>query len=211
MVWRIFEVDESSNTVEFLNNGKAVIDTIVTAAMLDDTKTTIKKWNWPSIKKWDYTAPVKANGDKDGCYQDISYLRLADTYLLYAEALYKQGKNGEAIKWINKVRNRSQAISITEDDLVSGGMDLILDERARELFSEEERRETLIRVSQEGGKDERDVNNYFKRRTRQLNEIAGRDARGMNEYETPVLFPIPHEFIESNTGRVLENNPGYKN
>jgi hypothetical protein len=109
------------------------------------------------------------------------------------------------------VRNRSQAISITEDDLVSGGMDLILDERARELFSEEERRETLIRVSQEGGKDERDVNNYFKRRTRQLNEIAGRDARGMNEYETPVLFPIPHEFIESNTGRVLENNPGYKN
>ncbi|WP_028904070.1 RagB/SusD family nutrient uptake outer membrane protein [Prevotella sp. P6B4] len=211
MVWRIYEINESGNTVEFQNNGKAVIDTTVTAAMLDDTKTTIKKWNWPSIKKWDYIPPVKANGDKDGCYQDISYLRVADTYLLYAEALYKQGKNSDAVKWINKVRNRSNAVSITENDLVADGMDLILDERARELFSEEERRETLIRVSQEGGKDERDVNNYFKRRTRLLNEIAGRDARGMNDYETPVLFPIPHEFIESNTGRVLENNPGYKN
>lgn len=55
------------------------------------------------------------------------------------------------------------------------------------------------------------LDNYFKRRTRALNEIAGRDARGMNDYETPVLFPIPHKFIESNTGRPLTNNPGYKN
>ena len=189
MVWNIYQVNADGKTEEYLNNGKAVVDTTVTAAMLNDNKTTIKKWNWPSIRKWDYTAPVKANGDKDGCYQDISYLRLADTYLLYAEALYKDNKAGEAIKWINKVRNRSNAVSITESDLLSGGLDLILDERARELFSEEERRETLIRVSQEGGKDERALDNYFKRRTRALNEIAGRDARGMNDYEIPVLFP----------------------
>ena len=211
MVWNIYEVNAEGKIEEYLNKGKAVVDTTVTAAMLDDNKTTIKKWNWPSTRKWDYTAPVKANGDKDGCYQDISYLRLADTYLLYAEALYKQTKAEEAIKWINKVRNRSNAVSITESDLLSGGLDLILDERARELYSEEERRETLIRVSQEGGKDERALDNYFKRRTRALNEIAGRDARGMNDYETPVLFPIPHKFIESNTGRPLTNNPGYKN
>ena len=179
--------------------------------MLDDNKTTIKKWNWPSTRKWDYTAPVKANGDKDGCYQDISYLRVADSYLLYAEALYKQNKIEEAIKWINKIRNRANACSITETDLRQEGLDLILDERARELYSEEERRETLIRVSQVNCADERKVNNYFKRRVRQLNEIAGREARGMNDYETPVLFPIPHEFIESNTGRALKQNPGYKN
>lgn len=211
MVWNIYEVDASGVRKEYLNKGKAVIDTTVTAAMLDDTKTTIKKWNWPSTRKWDYDAPVKANGDKDGCYQDISYLRLADSYLLYAEALMKQQKYGEAVTWINKVRNRSKAVSLTEADLRQGGLDLILDERARELYAEEERRETLIRVSQEGGKDERDVNNYFKRRVRQLNEIAGREARGMNDYNTPVLFPIPHDFIESNTGFAIENNPGYTN
>jgi len=34
-------------------------------------------------------------GDKDGCYQDIVYLRLADTYLLYAEALLKNNQAGE--------------------------------------------------------------------------------------------------------------------
>ena len=209
MVWTINERNASGQISNYLNNGKAVIDTIVTDEMLDDNKTTIKKYNWPTTRKWDYTPPLIANGDKDGCYQDIVYLRLADTYLLYAEALYKNDQPGEAIRWINQVRNRSNAVSITEKDLVEKGLDLILDERSRELLSEEERRHTLIRVSQENGGDERDVNNYFKRRMRQLNEIAGRDARGMNDYDTPVLFPIPQEFIDSNTGRQLENNPGY--
>lgn len=209
MVWSINEVNASGQVVEFRNNGEMVIDTIVIESMLDDNKTTIKKYNWPTTRKWDYTPPVMANGDKDGCYQDIVYLRLADTYLLYAEALYKQDKLKEAVEWINKVRSRSHAVDITEADLSTGGLDLILDERSRELLSEEERRHTLIRVSQEGGKDERDVDNYFKRRMRQLNEIAGRDARGMNDYDTPVLFPIPQSFIDANTGRTLENNPGY--
>lgn len=71
MVWNIYQVNADGKTEEYLNNGKAVVDTTVTAAMLNDNKTTIKKWNWPSIRKWDYTAPVKANGDKDGCYPQI--------------------------------------------------------------------------------------------------------------------------------------------
>lgn len=209
VVWSINEKKANGQIAEFLNNGKMVVDTLVTQAMIDDNKTTIKKYNWPTTRKWDYVPPLIANGDKDGCYQDIVYLRLADTYLLYAEALYNEGKYGEAIKWINKVRNRSNAVSITESDLETGGVDLILDERSRELLSEEERRHTLIRVSQMNGGDERDVNNYFKRRVRELNEITGRNARGMNDYDTPVLFPIPQDFIDSNTGRVLQNNPGY--
>ena len=211
MVWNIYEVNQNGQLVEYIHKGKPVIDTVMSKSMFNDTKTTIKKFNWPSTRKWDYTPPVKANGDKDGCYQDISYLRIADTYLLYAEALYKAGRLTEAIEWINKIRNRSNAVSITETDLQKGGLDLILDERARELFSEEERRETLIRVSQEGGKDERAIDNYFKRRVRSLNEICGRKVRGMHEYDTPVLFPIPHGFIEANTGRKLVNNPGYTN
>ena len=169
----------------------------------------IKKYDWPTTRKWDYTPPILANAANDGHYADIVYLRLADTYLLYAEALYKSNQVGEAIKWINKVRNRSNAVSITEDDLRIGGMDFILDERSRELLTEEERRHTLVRVCQENGGDERDTNNYFKRRMRELNEIAGIAGRGMDEYETPVLFPLPQSFIDANTGNPLENNPGY--
>ncbi|RZK10518.1 MAG: RagB/SusD family nutrient uptake outer membrane protein [Flavobacterium sp.] len=208
MVWKIYEKNASSNIVEFLRNGKSPIDTTLTAAMIDDNRTTIQNYKWPSTRKWDYTQTIASRGDADESYADVSYLRLADTYLLYAETLYRLG-DVSAVNWINKVRNRSNAVSITAADLSAEGIDLILDERSRELLSEEERRHTLVRVSQENGGDERDVNNFFKRRTRKYNEISGRPVRGMNDYETPILFPLPQDFINSNSGRALKQNPGY--
>jgi hypothetical protein len=208
MVWKIYEKNSAGAIVEYLKNGKSVIDTTVSAAMADDSKTTIQNYKWPSTRKWDYVQTVAANGDADESYNDMVYLRLADTYLLYAEALYKL-KNATAVDWINKVRKRAQAVDVTTADLTTLGLDLILDERSRELLSEEERRHTLIRVSQENGGDERAVNNYFKKRVRAFNEICGRPARGMNDATIPVLFPIPQIFIDSNTGRVIAQNPGY--
>lgn len=208
-VWKIYEKNASGNIVEYLSGGKTPIDTTITAAMLDDTRTTIQNYKWPSTRKWDYVQQVATSGEIDATYADVVYLRLSDTYLLYAEAQFKKNNPGEAIKWINKVRERAKAVAITTADLTEGGLDFILDERSRELLAEEERRHTLMRVSQENGGDERAVDNYFKRRTRKYNEIAGRDARGMNDPTVPVLFPLPQVFIDSNTGRALTNNPGY--
>lgn len=209
MVWKIYEKNASGNVVEFLSNGKTPVDTTLTNTMTDDNRTTIQNYKWPTTRKWEYTQTIASRGDADESYNDVSYLRLADTYLLYAEALFKLSDVGNAVSWINKVRNRSNAVSITTGDLTVGGMDFILDERSRELLSEEERRHTLMRVSQEKGGDERAVDNFFKRRMRKYNEIAGRNARGMNDYETPVLFPLPQDFMDSNTGRKLKQNPGY--
>lgn len=211
MVWKIYEKNAAGNIVEFLSGGKSPIDTTLTAAMVDDNRTTIQNYKWPTTRKWDYKQTIASRGDADESYADVSYLRLSDTYLLYAEALFRSGDAAGAVTWINKVRNRANAVSITTADLGAGndGIDFILDERSRELLSEEERRETLVRVSQENSGDERDVNNFFKRRTRKYNEISGRTARGMNDYDTPILFPLPQDFINSNSGRVLKQNPGY--
>lgn len=208
MVWKFYEKNAAGAIVEFLKSGKSIMDTTVSTLMVDDSKTTIQNYKWPSTRKWDYVQTVAANGDADESYNDQVYLRLSDTYLLYAEAQFKL-KNATAIDWINKVRQRSQAVALTANDLNTLGLDLILDERSRELLSEEERRHTLIRVSQENGGDERAVDNYFKRRVRAYNEICGRPARGMNDAAIPVLFPIPQIFIDSNTGRTIAQNPGY--
>lgn len=208
LVWNIYEKNAAGQVVEYLKDGKSVIDTTVTAAMLDDNKTTIQNYRWPSTRKWDYVQTVAANGDADPAYNDVPYVRLAETYLLYAEALYKLN-DARAIDWINKIRTRSHAVGLTKSDLDRLGLDLILDERSRELISEEQRRYTLVRLSQENGGDERDVNNYFKRRIRELNEICGRPVRGMADYDTPVLFPIPKAFIDANTDKVVAQNPGY--
>jgi len=209
MVWKIYEKNATGNIVEFLSGGKSPVDTTLTAAMIDDNRTTIQNYKWPTTRKWDYTQTIASRGDADESYNDVSYLRLSDSYLLYAETLFRLGDVGGAVTWINKVRNRANAVSITAADLTTDGIDLILDERSRELLSEEERRHTLVRVSQQNNGDEREINNYFKRRTRKYNEIAGRVVRGMNDAETPILFPLPQDFINSNSGRVLKQNPGY--
>ena len=96
IVWSINDVDAAGNVTKVFDlGGTALIDTTVNAAML--TSTSIKKYDWPTTRKWDYTPPILANAANDGHYADIVYLRLADTYLLYAEALYKSNQVGEAI------------------------------------------------------------------------------------------------------------------
>ena len=118
----------------------------------------------------------------------------------------KNGDDTGAANWINKIRTRAGVSSI---DASVVDIDFILDERSRELITEEQRRETLIRLSQENGGDERLASNIFKRRVRAYNEVTGKPGWGMDDDTTPVLFPLPQEFIDSNTGRKLEQNPGY--
>jgi hypothetical protein len=62
--------------------------------------------------------------------------RLAETYLIRAEAYYWKGQLGLAADDINTVRERSHALPITAADVT---LDYIFAERARELYLEEMR------------------------------------------------------------------------
>jgi hypothetical protein len=205
MVWHLYFLNPANEVYEVqTSGGSSMINLNQSAKMSDDTDPTIKQYNLPSTRKWDYTHPFFEQASIDQQYNDVVYLRLAETYLLYAEALYKLGQGGEF--WVNKIRERAGV------EFIDGGemsIDMILDERTRELITEEHRRHTLIRLSQEDGGDERLASNFFKTRTRLHNEVSGREVRGMHDDVTPVLFPIPKTFIDSNSGRLIEQNPGY--
>ena len=204
LVWNLYFLNTDNQVYEVLKSGASLINLKPNAAMSNDTDPTIKQYNLPSTKKWDYVNPIFEQADADNAYNDIVYLRLAETYLLYAEALFKLGEGGEF--WLNKVRERAQVIPV---DAAEMSIDMILDERSRELITEEHRRHTLIRLSQENGGDERASSNIFKTRVRTYNEVSGREVRGMWDDATPVLLPIPQAFINSNSGRVIAQNPGY--
>lgn len=163
-------------------------DTIYTQS--DVAHMTINNNRWASTRKWDWTYTDPALWNATHSFADQVYLRLADTYLLLAEAQFKQGKTGEAANWINKVRTRSNASPITATDVT---LDFILDERSRELVTEELRRETLVRTGK------------LVERTRKYNPLA------VNIQDYHVLLPIPQYVIDSNTGRPMEQNPGYTN
>lgn len=125
--------------------------------------------------------------------KDLVLMRLGETYLLLAEAQFKQGKSAEAATTLNTLRARSNASAITAAQVT---MDFILDERVRELVGEENRRMTLMRTGL-----------LVERATRlnatsPLNQLSGLQ-------EKHELMPIPISEINLNKDAVLEQNPGY--
>ena len=68
--------------------------------------------------------------------------RLAETYLILAEAQFKQGKIAEAVEAINMVRRRAAwpgKEAAMEIKAAGMTMELIMEERARELLGEQMR------------------------------------------------------------------------
>lgn len=89
-----------------------------------------------------------SNTASDGCATDWPMFRLAEVYLMYAEAVVRGGTGGDittALGYVNDLRKRAYGDdtgNITKDDLTE---DFILSERARELYWEAVRRTDLVR------------------------------------------------------------------
>jgi len=75
---------------------------------------------------------------------DFPMFRLADAYLLYAEAVVRGGGGSvdNALEYVNDLRTRANVSTITQGELTLG---FLLDERSRELYWEGHRRTDLIR------------------------------------------------------------------
>jgi len=126
---------------------------------------------------------------------DFPLFRLADAYLMYAEAVVRGGSGGDintAVSYIQDLRSRAN-----NPNLVSAGdltLDFILDERARELHWEAHRRQDLIRFGRYVGGT---YNWAWK-------------GNGTNGISIPLhfdLYPIPSASLASNPN--LTQNTGY--
>ena len=115
--------------------------------------------------------------------------RLAETYLLRAEAYLGKGNAQKAADDINVLRARAQTTPATAAEM---NIDYILDERLRELYLEEFRTATLTRLGKLYDRDKR------------YNPKSG---LAIEEHHN--LWPIPATEITQNTGATMEQNPGY--
>ncbi len=120
--------------------------------------------------------------------------RLADIYLMRAEALFKLGKAADALADVNMVRERAawpgkkEAMKITADQLT---FDFIVDERARELAGEQTRWLDLKRWGI--------LVDRVKKNNPQASAIA----------EKHYLRPIPQTQIDRAAAGTFAQNPGY--
>lgn len=127
---------------------------------------------------------------------DFPYFRLADAYLMYAEAVVRGGTGGDqatALNYVNKLRSRTGDPAIAP---VTGSLtlDFILDERARELYWEGHRRTDLIRFGKFTG------SSY-------LWDWKGKVKSGSCTESFRDLFPIPSTELGANPN--LKQNTGY--
>jgi len=128
-------------------------------------------------------------GPTNTTYADIYRMRLAETYLIRAEAYLGKNDLINAANDINVVRSRASAPDVLDSQI---DIDYILDERARELTFEENRLQTLTRLGILVERNNR-YNEYFK------------------YYNHQNLWPIPFSEIEKNSEAELTQNPGYQN
>ncbi|HKO80704.1 MAG TPA: RagB/SusD family nutrient uptake outer membrane protein [Chitinophagaceae bacterium] len=133
--------------------------------------------------------PMALKGGAGFTYQDQYLFRLAETYLLRAEAYLGAGNAAAAADDINVVRARSGAAPVSAGDV---NIDYILDERIRELGVEEKRLFTLMRLGK-----------WYDRIIKCNPFYASAAQTKFN------LWPIPLQEIERNRGAVLEQNTGY--
>ena len=134
-----------------------------------------------------------------GAFTDQYIFRLAETYLLRAEAYIGKGDKVSAAADINVIRARANAPLVSSDDV---DIEYLLDERARELCIEEQRTMTLMRMGSAILVNHvRTYNPFYNGKFSNLEVIE--------DYNQ--LWPIPQSEIERNTEATLEQNPGYAN
>lgn len=128
----------------------------------------------------------------------IIVFRLAETYLIAAEALLMDGRAADALPYINAIRERAAyptgnaaAMDVQASDL---SLDFILDERSRELCGELMRWPDLVRTGQ------------------LITRVVQHNSDGRNNIISPkhLLRPVPQAQIDAvTTGDPYPQNPGW--
>ena len=185
------------------------------------TDTIRSYYGWPQYKIF---IPDFENSPMQGGHSDWYLFRLAETYLLRAEAYFWKGNLASAADDINAIRTRAGCAPITAAQV---NMSTILDERARELYFEEPRKTEMTRISYlfaktgkaaENGKtytlDKISDDNYLfdrvmlKNNFYKLGIITNHgDKYTMSSYH--ILWPIPTPSIQANSNGVIKQNKGY--
>ena len=183
---------------------------------------TLRSWYpWPHYKL--YVPDTEANPMQGG-HTDWYIFRLAETYLLRAEAYVWKGDMASAAADINVVRTRAKCSPYTAAQVT--GIGTILDERARELYWEEPRKTELTRIAYLFAATGKSYNgktytasafstsNFMIDRIMEKNIFyrtnfvtLHNDMMKISQYH--VLWPIPQPAILGNTGGRINQNVGY--
>ncbi|MCF0177392.1 MAG: RagB/SusD family nutrient uptake outer membrane protein [Bacteroidales bacterium] len=166
-------------------------------------ETPMDQWDWDTVNdvySGYYTRCV--------LYRNKYIARTGEAYLLLAEAQLRGGKSGEALTTLNELRSRAGASPATKIDI-----DVILDERVRELVLEECRWATLLRMKPEEWHNR--ILDYGTYTANQGDKVFPEVRRWAEFTENSLSFknwPIPQTYIDLmlNHSDNFKQNEGWK-
>jgi len=148
-----------------------------------------RQYHWSIMKYRDFLKPA----GRALSYKDFIAYRLAETYMMGAEAHWRNGNTTKALEYLNKVRSRAGLdLAITID------LKVIMDENAREFCFEGKRWFFLKRI----GKLVSQVNLYHKFGSTTTNVVPF----PMKDFQ--VRWPIPQSQMDV-MGSSFPQNTGY--
>ncbi len=163
--------------------------------------------NGVCVKKFDDPNSDQVGSSND--YRDIVLFHVSEMYLTAAEAYLMAGQTAQALAKVNAVRQRAGLPALSSFDSYDpdystsvsfsiNSLDLILDERARELYAEGYRWMDLRRTKQ--------LVRYNVEFNEYVNSVADMEGNGQIKW----YRPIPANEISANTGiSSADQNPGY--
>ncbi len=197
----------SSNPVRFDFNADGTIksNTSITVSALDNLV-----YGGTTVKKFDDPETPQESGSTNG-FRNIVLFDVSDAYLTAAEAYLMAGNEAQALQYLNAVRTRANAGTLASfadyDPLYAlpgslgnlTALDVVLDERARELYGQNVRFTDLRRTKQLVR-----YNVAFNPYITSVNEMTGNDGN-IKWYR-----PIPQTAFDTNIGLTdADQNPGY--
>lgn len=143
-----------------------------------------------------YSGDINLGGDgKTATAVNIKVIRLSEIYLIAAEAAFHSDKD-LAVTYLNEIRKRAPDLAPATAGTIT--IDMILDEKSKELFTEGQRYFDLLRLN-------KDIT---------FNDDLGGVPISTREktidrsfYKT--ILPISQEEINANPGIAAQQNPGY--
>lgn len=186
-------------------------------------KDTIRCWDpfmYCKVYKEDEDRPPGSGKKPLGGTTDWYIFRLAETYLLRAEAYVWKDNLADAAADVNAIRTRVNAAPLAPSQM---SIETILDERARELFLEELRKSELTRISFLMAKlnlrgyslENFSESNFWYDRVMDKNHYYRTNYYYSGKSSTykllphNVLWPVPEDVIASNTQGRINQNYGY--
>jgi len=163
----------------------------------DAAYTLVKNLDYQTIpvKKFDDPATTTPASTGAVSTRDIIISRLADTYLIAAEAYLKSGNSATGLARLNVVRARAGVAAATAAEF---NINYILDERGREMLGEYNRWFDLKRT---GTLVSRAVQYNYK--------ITSASNFNGNNGAQKILRPIPQTVLDLNQNKDFPQNPAY--